>query len=104
MKLLSAVVAILSAGLFAPASFARMNGNCAKIVDAAALRAVERIPVIGQTTAFGSPFAIEPDVLRVEVDVFGPQTQIYAVDVTVDSECNVLATSTRLESEQEAPR
>ena len=104
MKPLSAVMAMLSAALFSSAGFAGTRDGCTKIVNAAALRAVDRIPVIGQTTALGSPFAIEPGVLRVEVEVFGPQTQVYAVDVTIDDACNVLATSTRLESEQEAPR
>jgi len=85
-------------------SLAQTSDDCVRTVDQAALQAVNRIPVIGQTTALGRPFAIEPAVLRVEVDVFGPQSQVYAVDVMIDSACRVLAASTRLESESESPR
>ena len=100
-KPLSAVAIILSFAACSSACFAQSSGGCAKIVDNAALQAVNKIPVIGQTTVFGSPFAIERRVLRVEVDVFGPQTQVYSVDVTIDNACNVVATSTRLESNPE---
>ncbi len=85
-------------------ALAEISEACAKIVDQASLKAVNRIPVIGQTLVLGRPFASERGVLRVEVEVFGPQTQIYAVDVTIDSACRVLATSTRLESEAEPAR
>jgi hypothetical protein len=104
MKPIFAVAAVLSAAICGSASYAEADGGCAKVVDAAALRAVNRIPVIGQTSARGSPFMIKPGVMRVGVEVFGPQTQIYAVDVTIDDACRVLATSTRLESQSENPR
>ena len=80
---------------------AELNEACIRTVDQAFLQAVNRIPVIGQTTVLGRPFAVEPGVWRAEVEVFGPQTQIYEVDVAIDRACRVLATSTRLESEAE---
>jgi hypothetical protein len=94
----------LSAAAFIPASFASAGAACDATADRAALEAVNKIPVIGQTTVLGSPFAIDRGILRIEVDVFGPQSQVYAVDVTIDSACRVLAASTRLESESESPR
>ena len=94
----------LGAVALVPASFASADAPCDATVNRAALHAVNRIPVIGQTTVLGRPFTIDRGVLRVEVDVFGPQSQVYAVDVTIDSACRVLATSTRLESESESPR
>jgi len=94
----------LSAAAFITASFASAGAACDATVDRAALQAVNKIPVIGQTSVLGQPFAIDHGVLRVEVDVFGPQSQVYEVGVTIDSACRVLATSTRLESESESPR
>jgi hypothetical protein len=96
--------ALLSAAMCSTPSLAGMSADCAAIVNKASLQAVNRAPVIGQTIALGRPFAIEPSVMRAEVEVFGPQTQIYAVDVAIDRDCRVLATSTRLESESESPR
>jgi hypothetical protein len=103
MQPLSVAAVVLSALCSSP-GLAAMSEDCARTVDQASLQAVNRIPVIGQTTVLGRPFAIEPGVLRVEVEVFGPQTQLYAVDVAIDSACRVLATSTRLESEANPAR
>ena len=101
VKRLPLFVAILSAATFSSALSAA-SAACDATVDRAALQAVNKIPVIGQTSVLGTPFTIDRGVLRVEVDVFGPQSQVYDIDVTIDS--SVLATSTRLESESESPR
>ena len=93
-----------AAALWSVSSGASAGAACDATVDRAALQAVNKIPVIGQTSVLGRPFTIDGRILRVEVDVFGPQSQVYAVDVTIDSMCRVLALSTRLESESEAPR
>ena len=69
-----------------------------KIVDRAALQAVDKTLPIGQTMVLGQPVAVRPGVLRLEVEVFGPETLVYEVDATIDSACNVLAASTRLGS------
>jgi hypothetical protein len=102
-KRLPLFVAILSAATFRSALSAA-SAACDAAVDRAALQAVNKIPVIGQTSVLGQPFTIDRGVLRAEVDVFGPQNQVYAVDVTIDSACRMLPTSTRLESESESPR
>ena len=104
MQPLPAAAALLGAAMCSAPSLAQVSPDCVGAVDRAAVAAVNHIPVIGQTTAHGSPFALKPGVLRVEVDVFGPQSQVYAVDVSIDSACRVLATSARLESEAEFPR
>jgi hypothetical protein len=96
-------VAILSAATFSSALSAA-SAACDATVDRAALQAVNKIPVIGQTSVLGQPFTIDRGILRVEVDVFGPQSEVYEVDATIDSTCRVPATSTRLESESESPR
>jgi hypothetical protein len=100
----SVLAVLLSAAMGNSPALAGISEACAKIADQASLNTVNRIPVIGQTMVLGRPFAIKQGVLRVEVEVFGPQTQVYAVDVTIDRSCRVLATSTRLESEAEPAR
>jgi hypothetical protein len=97
------IVSILSVAAFSAVSSGATTA-CDATVDRAALQAVNKIPVIGQTSVLGTPFTIDRGVLRVEVDVFGPQSQVYAVDVTIDSARRVLATSTRLDSESESPQ
>lgn len=107
MRPLSAFTCLLSGAIAATGNspaLAQIGEVCARIADEASLKAVNRIPVIGQTTVLGRPFEFKPGVLRVEVEVFGPQTQVYAVDVAIDRACRVLATSTRLESEAEPIR
>jgi hypothetical protein len=78
--------------------------GCRTVVERAALDAVDRTRPIGQTHVFGSPFAIAPGMQRIEVDVFGAEWLVYAVDVTIDPSCKVLATSARLESGRNDPR
>jgi len=53
---------------------------------------------IGQIMVVGDPTVLDPRLLRITVRVFGPRTEIYAVDVTTDDACNVLSASTRLET------
>ena len=98
------LIAVFGAALCSTASFAAIGEDCTTNVDRAALQAVNKTLPIGQTTVFGSPFAIKPDVWRVEVEVFGPETLVYSVDATVDRACRVLATSARLESRPENSR
>ena len=93
-----AAIGALSAALITSASDARTSGACVPAADRAAVAAVVRTPALGQVTVSGSPYAIAPNALRVEVRVFGTQTLVYAVDVKLDSACRVLATSARLES------
>jgi hypothetical protein len=100
----SAFSSVLLGAVFISASFASASAACDATVNRAALQAVNKIPVIGQTTVLGQPFTIDPGVLRVEVDVFGPQSQVYDVDIRIDSDCRVLAATTRLDSESESPR
>ena len=91
------LAASLAAGCSGPAPAAPVE-SCAAVVAHAGLEAIERTRPIGQTHVFGSPFAFTPSLQRVEVDVAGPQTLIYDVDVTIDPACRVLGTSARLES------
>lgn len=102
-KPLSAVAGLLGAALCSSATLAatRISDICVNAVDRAALQAVARTLPIGQTTVYGRPFMAEPSVLRTEVEVFGPQTLLYEVDVTIDGACDVLAASTRLENNPE---
>jgi hypothetical protein len=100
----AAFSSVLIGALFISASFASASAACDATVNRAAWQAVNKIPVIGQTSVLGQPFTIDRGVLRVKVDVFGPQSQVYDVDVKIDSDCRVLAATTRLDSESESPR
>jgi hypothetical protein len=71
-------------------------GACAPAARQAAVAHIENGPAIGQVTSPGSAFALDPHRLRFEVDVFGPQTYIYRVDVTVDGRCNPTDFDTQL--------
>jgi hypothetical protein len=104
MMRLAAISAILSCAEIASVSFAKANVDCAGVVKRVALQAVNRTDPFGKMTVFGEPFAIEPSVIRVEVDVFGGDNPIYSVDVTIDDACKVLSTSTRLESRTDPSR
>jgi hypothetical protein len=86
------------ASLFGSANFATPSGACVAVVDRAAVQAIERTSWIGQATTLGRPFAVRQGVLRAGVSLFGPQSAIFSVDVAIDSACNVLSTSIRLES------
>jgi hypothetical protein len=100
----AAFSSVLIGAVFISANFASARAACDATVNRAALQAVNKIPVIGQTSVLGRPFTIDRGVLRVEVDVFGPQSQVYDVDVKIDRDCRVLAATTRLDSESESPR
>ncbi len=76
--------------------FAQPVGACAPEARQAAMAHIERTPAIGQVTSPGSAFALDPRRLRFEVDVFGPQTYVYRVDVTVDRRCNATDFDTQL--------
>ena len=88
----SSFVALRSAAMAEPLA------DCIPTAKNAALDVIARTPAIGQTTVFGTPYAIEPNKLRVEVDVFGPQSLVYRVDVTLGQACTVLAASAELEN------
>jgi hypothetical protein len=77
---------------------------CAAAANEAALKGVGRTNPLGQMQIYGNPFAIAPNVMRVEVDVFGPQNPVYTVDVAIDSACRVQSVSTRLVSQSDLPR
>jgi hypothetical protein len=96
--LLTLIPIIMSVTTFAPPSVAKENVDCNNVVNAAALQAIARTNPLGQTFVQGQPFAIDPDVLRVGVEVFGAQDLLYSVDVRVDGACHVLSASARLES------
>ncbi len=98
MTPLAVIGVAVGAAAFSSPSLARTISACVPSAERAALAAVEKTPAIGQETIYGSPYVASPGVLRVEVDVFGPQSINYNVDVTLDGACNVLATSTTLEN------
>jgi hypothetical protein len=97
-SLLTLISIIMSVTTFAPPSVAKENVDCTNVVNAAALQAIARTNPLGQTFVQGQPFVIDPNALRVGVEVFGAQDLLYSVDVKVDGACHVLSTSTRLES------
>jgi hypothetical protein len=73
---------------------------CVARVDKAALQAMNRTQALGQLQIVGPPTVFSPNLLRVEVNAVAARTEIYAVDLTIDNACNVLAASTRLESNE----
>ena len=77
---------------------AKLAPACVARVDKAALKAMNGAQPLGQMQIYGAPAVFDPHLLRVEVNVFGARTEIYAVDLTIDDACNVIAASTRLES------
>jgi hypothetical protein len=91
-----AIGAALGAAAFGAPAFASPISHCVPSAEKAAIAAVARSPAIGQETVYGSPYEAGPGVLRFEVDVFGPQSMNYRVDVTVDGACKVLGTSALL--------
>jgi hypothetical protein len=96
--MLGALVSASSVVSFSSAAIAKPISDCIPVAKRAALGVIARTPAIGQMTIFGTPFAIEPHIVRVQVDVFGPQTFVYRVDVTIGPVCNVLATNAELEN------
>ena len=95
---LIATGALLLLGATAPciADVGRRPVDCAAIVSAAGLKAVGQTGPIGQMQIWGDPVAFGPNLRRVEVGVFGSGE--YDVDVTINSHCNVISATTRLET------
>ncbi|HXZ16059.1 MAG TPA: hypothetical protein VEH77_08850 [Roseiarcus sp.] len=96
-SVVGAVVALPSANAFFP-SAVKLAPDCVARVNEAALTAMARTNPIGQIMVVGYPAVFDPRLLRVTVRVFGPRTEIYAVDVAIDHVCRVLSASTRLET------
>jgi hypothetical protein len=99
---LTVVLAALASAGSATAfpDLARVNPECVARVDRVALQAMNRTNPLGQMQIFGSPAVFDPHYLRVEVNVLGARTEIYAVDVAIDDACKVISASTRLESNE----
>jgi hypothetical protein len=91
------ILPALSSGC-APETKIEASPDCIGRINKAALQAMKRTRPLGQMTIFGPPTSFGPHLLRVEVRVFGGRTELYAVDVTIDSACNILGASTRLEA------
>ncbi len=88
MKTLLVIAAALGAvGIYSDGLASPLDA-CVPSARKAAIALIERGPAIGQVTSPGTAFAVNPRKLRFEVDVFGPQTYVYRVDVTVDEACN----------------
>jgi hypothetical protein len=102
--LVGALGVLAAAGFAAPAAHAfsfgtaKMAPACVATVNKAALQAMTRTSPLGQMQIWGDPAVFDPDLVRVTVRVFGPQTEIYAVDVAIDDACRVLSASTRLDT------
>jgi hypothetical protein len=99
------VLGVLTVAAAAPNAFALDFPSAAKIapacvarVNKAALRAMNRTNPLGQMQIYGPPMVFNPHLLRVEINVFGARTEVYAVDLAIDDACNVLSASTRLET------
>ena len=78
----------------------RTDPDCVARVNKAALHAMKRTRPLGQMMISSLPASFGPHLLRVEVGVYGARTEMYAVDVTIDSACNVLGATTRLETNE----
>ena len=89
MKELLVIAAVVGAAGVSSACRARPIHDCVPAAERAATALIERGPAIGQVYVSGTAFAIDPRKLRLEVDVFGPQTFVYRVDVTLDDACYV---------------
>jgi len=87
MKSLFVTAVALGAVWINSEGLAQPLGACVPSAREAAQALIERGPAIGQVTSPGSAFTVGPRKLRFEVDVFGPQTFVYRVDVTVDQAC-----------------
>jgi hypothetical protein len=94
---LALLAVVWSIGMSGTASFAQTNINCNAVVSAAALKAVDKTEPLGEPYVFGQPVALPGHVLRLEVEVFGSQTEIYAVDVKINDACKVVSTNLSLE-------
>lgn len=92
-------VAAFSSGCV-PETKTETNPDCVARVNKAALQAMKRTRPLGQMMIASLPAAFGPHLLRVEVGVYGARTEMYAVDVTIDSACKILGASTRLETNE----
>ena len=99
MKPLLVIAAASGVALIGPPAFAKPIHDCIPAAEDAATTLIERGPAIGQTYVSGTAAAIDPRKLRFEVDVFGPQTYVYSVVVTVDPACNVRDIDTWLQND-----
>jgi hypothetical protein len=90
------LLAAAAASILSVPALAAPVGACAPAARQAAVAHIENGPAIGQVTSPGSAFTLDPHRLRFEVDVFGPQTYVYRVDVTVDGRCNATDFDTQL--------
>jgi hypothetical protein len=84
---LALLAVVWSIGTSGSASFAQTDTNCRAIVRAAAVKAVDKTDPAGQSFVFGQPVLLPGHVLRLEVEVFGSQTEVYAVDVKINDAC-----------------
>ncbi len=98
MKPLLVIAPLLSGALFGCASSAQISDSCAALISRTELQTIARTNPLGSMRVFGRPYAIEPGMLRAEVDVYGGDNPIYSVDVKVDGACNVISISSRLVS------
>ena len=100
LRPLTVIFAIVAAtaGALAFPNAVRVGPACVARVNKAALQAMNRTNPIGQIMVVGDPTVLDPRVLRITVRVFGPRTEFYAVDVTIDDACNVTSATTRLET------
>jgi hypothetical protein len=94
---LALLAVVWSIGTSGSASFAQTNINCSAVVRAAAVTEVDKTEPLGQSFVLGQPVLLPGHVLRLEVEVFGSQTETYAVDVKINDACQVVSTSSNLE-------
>jgi hypothetical protein len=101
-KRLALISAALTVAAFssacAPETKIETSPDCVARINKAALQAMKRTRPLGQMMIASLPAAFGPHLLRVDVGVYDAWTEMYAVDVTIDSACNILKTSTRLET------
>src|SRR5271165_3385446 len=88
MKPLLAIAAALGVVGMQSGSLAKPLTACIPSGRNAAIAVIEKGPAIGQVYSPGAAFAVDPHKLRYEVDIFGPQTYVYSVTVTLDDACN----------------
>ncbi len=98
MKWFLVIAAAFAAAGLGSAGLAKPLHDCIPAAERAGTALIERGPAIGQVYVSGTAFAVEPRKLRFEVDVFGPQTFVYRVDVTLDAACNVQDIDTWLQN------
>src|SRR5271165_929559 len=88
MKPVLVIAAALGVVAIHSESLAKSLTACIPSGRNAAIALIERGPAIGQVYSPGTAFASGAHQLRYEVDIFGPQTYVYSVTVTLDDACN----------------